>query len=40
MFQDLAMEKKADVVTSMVYESNARLKDLVYGCTGTIFQLL
>eukprot|EP01018_Ginkgo_biloba_P026471 Gb_40645 [translate_table: standard] len=35
-----ALEKRADAVTSMVYEANARLKDPVYGCTGIISQLL
>ncbi|KAK4776628.1 hypothetical protein SAY86_005316 [Trapa natans] len=31
--------QRADAVSSMVYEANARLRDPVYGCAGTICQL-
>lgn len=38
-FQDLPEAQRADAVTSMVYEANARLRDPVYGCAGSICQL-
>lgn len=31
--------QRADAVSSMVYEANARLRDPVYGCAGAICQL-
>lgn len=37
--QDLPLEMRADAVSSMVYEASARLRDPVYGCAGTIWQL-
>ncbi|CAA3009612.1 LOB domain-containing protein 1-like [Olea europaea var. sylvestris] len=37
--QELPESQRADAVSSMVYEANARLRDPVYGCTGTICQL-
>nr|AJP06312.1 LBD1 [Pinus tabuliformis] len=39
MLEDLPLEKRADAVSSMVYEASARLRDPVYGCAGTIWQL-
>eukprot|EP00253_Pinus_taeda_P025200 PITA_25200 len=39
MLEDLPLENRADAVSSMVYEASARLRDPVYGCTGTIWQL-
>ncbi|GLJ18190.1 hypothetical protein SUGI_0321570 [Cryptomeria japonica] len=39
MLQDLPNERRADAVSSMVYEANARLRDPIYGCAGTIHQL-
>ncbi|RWW35131.1 hypothetical protein GW17_00000090 [Ensete ventricosum] len=37
--QDLPESQRADAVSSMVYEANARIRDPVYGCAGAIFQL-
>lgn len=37
--QELPEEQRADAVSSMVYEANARLRDPVYGCAGAICQL-
>ncbi|KAE8735559.1 LOB domain-containing protein 11 [Hibiscus syriacus] len=37
--QELPESQRADAVSSMVYEANARIRDPVYGCTGTICQL-
>ncbi|XP_021746106.1 LOB domain-containing protein 1-like [Chenopodium quinoa] len=37
--QDLPESQRADAVSSMVYEANARLRDPVYGCAGAICQL-
>ena len=37
--QDLPETQRADAVSSMVYEANARLRDPVYGCAGAICQL-
>ncbi|KAK6929228.1 Lateral organ boundaries, LOB [Dillenia turbinata] len=37
--QELPESQRADAVTSMVYEANARIRDPVYGCAGTICQL-
>eukprot|EP01018_Ginkgo_biloba_P026782 Gb_20676 [translate_table: standard] len=39
LLQDLPMDRRADAVSSMVYEASARLRDPVYGCAGTICQL-
>ncbi|KAH9331248.1 hypothetical protein KI387_003356, partial [Taxus chinensis] len=35
MLKDLPAERRADAVSSMVYEANARVQDPVYGCAGT-----
>ncbi|CAK9169137.1 unnamed protein product [Ilex paraguariensis] len=37
--QELPESQRADAVSSMVYEANARLRDPVYGCAGAISQL-
>ncbi|KAF8395638.1 hypothetical protein HHK36_019588 [Tetracentron sinense] len=37
--QDLPESHRADAVSSMVYEANARIRDPVYGCAGLICQL-
>ncbi|KAK4440777.1 LOB domain-containing protein 11 [Sesamum alatum] len=37
--QELPEPHRADAVSSMVYEANARLRDPVYGCAGAICQL-
>ncbi|KAE8691765.1 LOB domain-containing protein 11 [Hibiscus syriacus] len=37
--QELPESQRADAVSSMVYEANARIRDPVYGCTGAICQL-
>nr|GME14911.1 LOB domain-containing protein 1-like [Ipomoea batatas] len=37
--QELPENQRADAVSSMVYEANARLRDPVYGCAGAIDQL-
>ncbi|KAK4408907.1 LOB domain-containing protein 11 [Sesamum angolense] len=37
--QELPEAQRADAVSSMVYEANARLRDPVYGCAGAICQL-
>ncbi|KZV44617.1 hypothetical protein F511_33025 [Dorcoceras hygrometricum] len=39
LLRDLPEAQRADAVTSMVYEANARLRDPVYGCAGSICQL-
>ncbi|GAB4854905.1 hypothetical protein Ancab_023492 [Ancistrocladus abbreviatus] len=39
MLQELPECHRADAVSSMVYEANARLRDPVYGCAGSICQL-
>uniref|UniRef100_A0A0C9SB45 TSA: Wollemia nobilis Ref_Wollemi_Transcript_877_578 transcribed RNA sequence n=1 Tax=Wollemia nobilis TaxID=56998 RepID=A0A0C9SB45_9CONI len=36
---ELPLEKRADAVSSMVYEATARLRDPVYGCAGRVRQL-
>lgn len=38
-FQELPESQRADAVSSMVYEANARIRDPVYGCAGAICQL-
>ncbi|KAJ4977653.1 hypothetical protein NE237_008433 [Protea cynaroides] len=37
--QELPETQRADAVSSMVYEANARIRDPVYGCAGAICQL-
>ncbi|CBI31506.3 unnamed protein product, partial [Vitis vinifera] len=37
--QELPQPTRADAVSSMVYEANARIRDPVYGCAGTICHL-
>ncbi|KAL8516098.1 hypothetical protein ACS0TY_014685 [Phlomoides rotata] len=37
--QEIPEEQRADAVSSMVYEANARARDPVYGCAGAICQL-
>ncbi|KVI04992.1 lateral organ boundaries domain-containing protein [Cynara cardunculus var. scolymus] len=37
--RELPESSRADAVSSMVYEANARLRDPVYGCAGTICHL-
>ncbi|KAI7733972.1 hypothetical protein M8C21_022857 [Ambrosia artemisiifolia] len=39
LLQELKESERADAVSSMVYEANARIIDPVYGSAGTIFQL-
>ncbi|KAL0922511.1 hypothetical protein M5K25_006501 [Dendrobium thyrsiflorum] len=39
MLQDLPFQQRADAVSSLVYEANARIRDPVYGCVGAISQL-
>lgn len=39
ILQELPEAQRADAVNSMVYEANARLRDPVYGCAGSICQL-
>uniref|UniRef100_A0A0D9WC80 LOB domain-containing protein n=1 Tax=Leersia perrieri TaxID=77586 RepID=A0A0D9WC80_9ORYZ len=39
LLQELPEENRADAVSSMVYEANARIRDPVYGCAGAICQL-
>ncbi|XP_057855703.1 LOB domain-containing protein 1-like isoform X1 [Cryptomeria japonica] len=39
MLQTIPEERRADAVSSMVYEANARVRDPVYGCAGAISQL-
>ncbi|XP_008795252.2 LOB domain-containing protein 1 [Phoenix dactylifera] len=39
LLQDLPESQRADAVSSMVYEANARIRDPVYGCAGAICQL-
>lgn len=37
--QELPEHQRGDAVSSMVYEANARVRDPVYGCVGTISSL-
>jgi hypothetical protein len=37
--QDLPESSRADAVSSMVYEAEARLRDPVYGCAGAMCRL-
>ncbi|KAF8402755.1 hypothetical protein HHK36_010845 [Tetracentron sinense] len=39
LLQELPESQRADAVSSMVYEANARIRDPVYGCAGSICQL-
>ncbi|KAI3705181.1 hypothetical protein L1987_75415 [Smallanthus sonchifolius] len=39
LLQELPESQRVDAVSSMVYEANARLRDPVYGCAGSICQL-
>ncbi|XP_055814822.1 LOB domain-containing protein 4-like [Solanum dulcamara] len=39
MLQELPEDQRRDAVSSMVYEANARMKDPIYGCVGTISSL-
>ncbi|KAG9453286.1 hypothetical protein H6P81_006190 [Aristolochia fimbriata] len=39
LLQELPEGQRADAVSSMVYEANARIRDPVYGCAGAICQL-
>ncbi|KAL8242335.1 hypothetical protein R6Q59_012637 [Mikania micrantha] len=39
LLQELQENERADAVSSMVYEANARTIDPIYGSVGTIFQL-
>ncbi|TMW88865.1 hypothetical protein EJD97_017974 [Solanum chilense] len=39
MLQELQEYQRGDAVSSMVYEANARIKDPIYGCVGTISSL-
>ncbi|KAA0051088.1 hypothetical protein IC582_001787 [Cucumis melo] len=36
LLQELPEQQRSDAVSSMVYEANARIRDPVYGCVGTI----
>ncbi|KAL4610067.1 LOB domain-containing protein 12 [Castanea sativa] len=36
MLQELPVHQRADAVSSLVYEANARVRDPVYGCVGAI----
>ncbi|KAG8380888.1 hypothetical protein BUALT_Bualt06G0063500 [Buddleja alternifolia] len=39
MLQELPVHQRADAVSSLVYEANARARDPVYGCVGAISYL-
>ncbi|KVI10002.1 lateral organ boundaries domain-containing protein, partial [Cynara cardunculus var. scolymus] len=39
MLQELPFHQRADAVSSLVYEANARMRDPVYGCVGAISYL-
>ncbi|ONI24699.1 hypothetical protein PRUPE_2G256200 [Prunus persica] len=39
MLQELPEHQRADAVSSLVYEANARMRDPVYGCVGAISYL-
>ncbi|KAE8694835.1 LOB domain-containing protein 12 [Hibiscus syriacus] len=39
MLQELPVQQRADAVSSLVYEANARVRDPVYGCVGAISYL-
>ncbi|PIN14586.1 hypothetical protein CDL12_12788 [Handroanthus impetiginosus] len=39
MLQEIPVHQRADAVSSLVYEANARARDPVYGCVGAISYL-
>ncbi|KAF3331713.1 LOB domain-containing protein 1-like protein [Carex littledalei] len=39
LLQDVPESQRADAVNSMVYEADARIRDPVYGCAGSVCQL-
>ncbi|XP_077245737.1 LOB domain-containing protein 12-like [Tasmannia lanceolata] len=39
ILQELPIDQREDAVSSLVYEANARVRDPVYGCVGTISYL-
>ncbi|KAI4384549.1 hypothetical protein MLD38_002689 [Melastoma candidum] len=39
MLQEIPIHQRADAVSSLVYEANARVRDPVYGCVGAISYL-
>ncbi|XP_015078885.1 LOB domain-containing protein 12-like [Solanum pennellii] len=39
MLQEVPVNERADAVSSLVYEANARMRDPVYGCVGAISYL-
>ncbi|XP_073271115.1 LOB domain-containing protein 12-like [Primulina huaijiensis] len=39
MLHDVPVHQRADAVSSLVYEANARIRDPVYGCVGAISYL-
>ncbi|CAN0909812.1 LOB domain-containing protein 12 [Linum grandiflorum] len=39
MLQELPVDRRADAVSSLVYEANARIRDPIYGCVGAISYL-
>ncbi|CAM8964044.1 unnamed protein product [Rhodiola kirilowii] len=39
MLQELPLQQRADAVSSLVFEANARMRDPVYGCVGAISYL-
>ncbi|XP_073142929.1 LOB domain-containing protein 12 [Henckelia pumila] len=39
MLQEVPVQQRADAVSSLVYEANARVRDPVYGCVGAISYL-
>lgn len=39
IIQELPIQQRADAVSSLVYEANARVRDPVYGCVGAISYL-
>ncbi|XWS53383.1 hypothetical protein CRYUN_Cryun11dG0152600 [Craigia yunnanensis] len=39
MLQEIPVHHRADAVSSLVYEANARMRDPVYGCVGAISYL-
>ncbi|GLJ18157.1 hypothetical protein SUGI_0320820 [Cryptomeria japonica] len=39
ILRDIPAEKRADTVTSLVYEASVRVNDPIYGCTGAICRL-
>ncbi|XP_057869615.1 LOB domain-containing protein 1-like [Cryptomeria japonica] len=39
MLKGVPTDRRDDAISSMVYEANARVRDPIYGCAGTICQL-